>query len=122
MKKPYSNSWIFVFIFAFSIGLIVRDMHTSKFAVIKGSSALAPTPSLEELYDEDEESKDELININTADREQLMQLEGIGEKMAQRIIEYRAENGPFETIQDIMKVSGIGEKKFANMRDFITVD
>ena len=74
------------------------------------------------MYDEDEESKDELININTADREQLMQLEGIGEKMAQRIIEYRTENGPFETIQDIMKVSGIGEKKFANMRDFITVD
>lgn len=62
-----------------------------------------------------------LININTASAEELMSLDGIGEKLSQRIIDYRTENGGFNTIQDIMKVSGIGNKKFAAVKDKITV-
>lgn len=61
------------------------------------------------------------ININTATAEQLMLLNGIGEKKAQAIIEYRENNGPFEKIDDILKVSGIGDKTFQNIREFITV-
>lgn len=63
-----------------------------------------------------------LVNINTADAATLMTLYGIGEKISQRIIDYREANGPFEVIEDIMKVSGIGEKKFANIKDKICVD
>ena len=61
------------------------------------------------------------ININTADKELLMYLPNIGEVIAQRIIDYREENGPFQTVEDLMKVSGIGEKRLEQMRDYITV-
>ena len=61
------------------------------------------------------------ININTADIYTLMSLDGIGETYAQRIIEYRETNGPFEKIEDIQNVPGIGEKRFEQIKDSITV-
>lgn len=61
------------------------------------------------------------VNINTADIYTLMHLEGIGETYAQRIIDYREINGPFEKIEDIMNVPGIGEKRFEAIKDLITV-
>ncbi len=60
------------------------------------------------------------ININTASRVQLMKLPGIGEKTANKIIEYR-KNNTFQRIEDIKKVHGIGEKKFDKMKDLIEV-
>ncbi len=60
------------------------------------------------------------ININTADLYTLMSLPGIGETYAQRIIDYRQANGPFADITDIMNVTGIGEKRFDAIKDFIT--
>ena len=62
-----------------------------------------------------------LININTAIAEQLLTLNGIGEELAQRIVEYRDEHGPFEDIYDLMNVSGIGAKKLEAIADKITV-
>lgn len=60
------------------------------------------------------------ISINTASKEELMTLPGIGEAKAESIIEYRNKTGPFETIEDISKVSGIGDNLFAQIKDFIT--
>lgn len=62
-----------------------------------------------------------LININTANREQLEAIPGVGTATAQKIVSYREDNGPFAAIEDIMNVSGIGEGKFADMQDSITV-
>ena len=62
------------------------------------------------------------ININTASRAELMDLSGIGEVLSERIIDYRNNNGYFQKIEDIMKVSGIGQKKFESIKDKITVD
>ncbi len=62
-----------------------------------------------------------LININTAGAAELETLNGIGKVIAQRIIDYRTENGGFDSIEEIMEVSGIGEKKFAAIKDYITV-
>ena len=62
-----------------------------------------------------------LININTADAGQLMRLDGIGEKLAGRIIEYRQENGGFDAVEDIMEVPGIGQGIFDRIRGQITV-
>lgn len=69
----------------------------------------------------DSENSSELININTAPASELVKLKGIGEVKAAAIVEYRRINGNFKTVQDIMNVSGIGEKTFEKIRGQITV-
>ena len=66
------------------------------------------------------DSNSGLVNINTATREQLMTLPGIGEATADAIISYR-ETTPFQRIEDIMNVSGIGESKYNRIKDLICV-
>ena len=61
------------------------------------------------------------ININTAETAELMLLPSVGEGRAEDIIEYREENGDFSRIEDIMQVSGIGEKTFEEIKEQITV-
>jgi competence protein ComEA len=61
------------------------------------------------------------INLNRATKSQLDTLDGIGPVIAQRIIDYRKVNGPFLTIDDIQKVSGIGTAKFAQIKSKIQV-
>ena len=63
-----------------------------------------------------------LININTDNEDELSNLYGIGKKLSQRIINYRKKNGNFEVIQDIMRVNGIGKKKFEEIKDYICVE
>ena len=60
-------------------------------------------------------------NLNTATAEQLQDLPGIGEVIAKRIVSYREANGDFTSIEDICLVEGIGEKRFEQIKDFITV-
>ncbi len=67
------------------------------------------------------QSAQTLVNINTASKEQLMTLSGIGESRAEDIIQYREEYGGFQKIEDIMKVSGIKEAAFQKIKDSITV-
>lgn len=62
-----------------------------------------------------------LININTASAEELMSLNGIGEKKAMTIVEYRETNGPFNSIEELTNVSGIGEKTFEKLKENICV-
>ena len=62
------------------------------------------------------------ININTATAEALASLPGIGDTLAKRIVDYRAEHGPFSAKEEIQKVSGIGEKTFEEIADRITVE
>lgn len=61
-----------------------------------------------------------VININTATAEELQRLPGIGPLLAERIVAYRQENGPFEIPGELMNVSGIGEKKLEEIWDYIT--
>ena len=65
--------------------------------------------------------KTSIVNINTASKEKLMSLDGVGEGTAEKIIKYREQNGYFNTIEDLMNVSGIGESKFSGLKDDITV-
>lgn len=62
-----------------------------------------------------------IININKADENELQSLNGIGESLASSIVEYRKENGKFETIEDLKNVPGIGESKFENIKEYIKV-
>ena len=66
-------------------------------------------------------SKNEKININTAGEDELMKITGIGESTAKKIIEYRNQNGRFKTIEDIKKIPGIGDSKYNNMKEEIRV-
>ena len=62
------------------------------------------------------------ININTATLEELKTLDGIGDTKGQAIIDYREKNGGFNRIEDILAVKGIGDKTYANLKDYITVE
>jgi len=66
-------------------------------------------------------NQNNLININTADAQELQKLSGVGPAIADRIITYRNNNGSYKTIDDLKKVSGIGAKTFDKFKDKITV-
>lgn len=63
----------------------------------------------------------EKVNLNTASKEELMTLPGIGESKAEAVIRHREEQGKFQTIEDIMQISGIKDAVFAKIKDRITV-
>lgn len=63
-----------------------------------------------------------LIDLNTADVELLINLPGIGEALAGRIVEYRQQNGPFASIDEVTEVSGIGDAKLESIRSFVMVE
>lgn len=63
----------------------------------------------------------QLVNINTASAAELETLPGVGAVTAQKIVANRTDEGPFLKIDDLKRVSGIGEKKYAALADFITV-
>ena len=59
------------------------------------------------------------VDINTAEWPEFMPLPDVGETLARRIVEYRASNGPYQSIDGLLEVPGIGEKKLASMRPFL---
>ena len=61
------------------------------------------------------------LDLNRATKEELMRLPGIGEVKAERILRYREEHDRFETIEELMQISGIKQKTFDGLRDFVTV-
>jgi competence protein ComEA len=77
---------------------------------------LAPTAAW--AQDKTQEVK---ININTATVSELQALPRIGEQVARRIVDFREANGKFKKIEELMKVKGIGEKTFLQLKDRITV-
>lgn len=86
------------------------------------SSEIVKSGSTQENSNTGEKLKNgEKININTATQKELQKLTGIGESIALRIINYRKENGKFNTIEDIKNVSGIGESKFNKIKNDIIV-
>lgn len=85
-----------------------QDMQTGAVVAKPQSAAVAPKYSGP-------------VNINTATKEQLMTLNGIGEVKAAAILEYRRENGSFYTVDELMNVKGIGEKTLEKIRGNITL-
>jgi comEA protein len=83
--------------------------------LLSGSVVLIPS------LNKEEEAKSDLININTADIETLITLTGIGNILAERIIEYRNEHGGFDSIEEIQLVSGIKSSVYEKIKDKITV-
>jgi comEA protein len=98
----------------------VEDNSTTEFNVPSDNQQVNPD---ETNTDEQNINTDEgdLVDINTATVEELDTLPGIGPTTAQKIIDYREENGPFFSIEEIMNVSGIGPSTFEEIQDLITV-
>ena len=87
-----------------------------------GDEDVLSKDSGEGIIQEDEKTTNtNIVNINKATENELSTLPGIGNSLATRIVEYRRQNGNFKTIEDIKNVSGIGESKFANIKDFISI-
>ncbi len=82
------------------------------------TSTSAPTPSATPAPAPEQSEK---ININTASLEELDKITGVGPIIGQRIIDYRNTNGPFQKIEDIKNVKGIGDVTFEKMKDEITI-
>jgi competence protein ComEA len=61
------------------------------------------------------------IDLNRASAEELSTIPGIGKTLAQRIVDFRDEHGPFSRVEDVMKVKGIGEKSFQKIRPYLKV-
>ena len=121
MRKFKIRYLFLVFAIALVAGTVIKQFDSSTFVVVKNSGAYAPTiePESENSGDENVHSK---ININTATAAELTALDGIGETIAQRIVDYRTQKGRFEVVEDIMKVNGIGKKKFAAIKDYIVAE
>jgi len=67
------------------------------------------------------DNKNTLVNINTANKQQLITLPQVGDSIADKIIDYRTTNGEFKSIDEIKNVSGIGDKAFEEMKNLITI-
>lgn len=93
--------------------MVIHVLH-QKDHILNGETLVVQTPMIEN-------NKENLIDINTASSTDLQQLNGIGEMKAEKIINYREENGFFKSIEELMEVSGIGEKTFETLKDKVTV-
>ena len=84
------------------------------------AAPVLPTPAVAQMAT-GSVSSGSIININTADAATLATLPGIGPVIAQRVVDYRLQNGPFARVEDITQVKGIGDAILAKVRDLITV-
>ena len=97
------------------VGLFAFHKLSGRAAYVSVSVITSEQPAAQAMSDK------LLININTATAEELTALDGIGEKTAENIIEYREKNNGFLDIEELMEVSGIGEAKFNKIKDNVTV-
>ena len=93
--------------------------HINQAEVLEDETRLY-IPTMNEMIEAESHSDDE-VNINTAAKEELMTLPGVGEAKAELIIQYREEHGTFQKIEDIMNISGIKEGLFGKIKDYIKV-
>ena len=96
-----------------------RDQINLSALLKDGQEIFVPFRALEENTSDSGKVGNQLIDINTATVEELDTLKGIGPAIGQRIVDYREKHGKFQTIEDIKKVQGIGDKIFDDIKDFI---
>ncbi|MBE6886415.1 MAG: helix-hairpin-helix domain-containing protein [Ruminococcaceae bacterium] len=118
MSSPESNRWDRFFLPAACLlgaaGMVALILLN---AYLYPGPAPGHIPSLPELSEQEEDSS--LVPVNRADLSQLMTLEGIGQTLAQRIIDHREAHGFFNSPEELLEVPGIGEATLSAIRDKI---
>lgn len=100
----------------------IKGFERKENTEIVQQTSSAVEPSEEVLVSDDTESDSGKVSLNTATKEQLMTISGIGEAFAQRIIDYREENGQFTDLTQLMNIDGIGEKRYQKWSPYLTLD
>lgn len=113
MKKPH---WIFISITAIFICILIGIFFGRRMVGINIS-----VDNVKASITESQANANGQIDINTATADQLQLIDGIGPSIAQRIIDYRTNNGRFKNIEELKNVRGIGEKSFEKMKPYIKV-
>ena len=103
------------------LGTLLNRSLSSEYIKQEGSDATELFGSGDSIISSKTEFITDKININTASKDELKRLKGIGEAIAQNIIDYRDEYGNFDSIEEIINVKGIGKAKFEDIKDHITV-
>ena len=127
MKKPSIHLLVVItFVFAaFTGGLYIGRNHQDDTITVSVSPVMQTLPpeTTQPTQSPTEETKGITfpIDINLADKKELMALPGIGDVLAQRILDYREEAGPFTSVEGLMNVEGIGKKRMEDMLELITI-
>ena len=116
LTKSESGLLILTLVFLVLMVCIFREIQTEEIAgdyvITTQKAAQEPVTPMPEP----------LVNVNTADLETLDKLSGIGPALAERIIAYREEHGPFTEVEELLEVSGIGEVVLDGLRDQIVLE
>ena len=111
---------------SFCLGMFLAKRHEPDTVTITtGKTPVSQAASDAAQQTEPSESADYIsgrLNINTASAEDFALLPGIGEALAQRIVDYRTANGPFTEVSELCNVSGIGDKRLEAILEYITVE
>jgi competence protein ComEA len=101
-------------------GALLDEVNLAR-PLVEGDHLKIPGPGESMTATGGGEAADGLIALNQADASALEDLPGVGPVLAERIVAHREANGPFDTVEDLLEVPGIGEAKLAAMRDSISV-
>lgn len=128
MKKPHISilAAITVVFAAFTLGFFLGRNQNHNGVTVSVPEIMQTIPPeitvpSESSMETTEETISFPIDINAASKEEFMALPGIGEVLAQRILSYREENGSFSTVEGLMNVEGIGEKRMEEILDLIMI-
>ena len=122
MKKAGLIMVLVTLIFCtFAVGFFLGRSVNNGSIQVSNIPTVSPTQNTEATTVPTEDAIQFPLDINTASVQELTKLQDIGPTLAQRIVDYRNENGPFEALSDLLKVKGIGKKTLEGILDYITI-